>query len=122
MNALKIKKGDTVVVISGKDRGKRGKVVRTEADTGKLVVEGVNMATMHKKPRSQQDQKHLFHGVLFLRYGQDAAQRTQALRGVCLIGRLARLRSQAFRRARTACRRRRFPSRRSKSACRRRRW
>ena len=39
MNALKIKKGDTVVVISGKDRGKRGKVVRTEAETGKLVVE-----------------------------------------------------------------------------------
>ena len=56
MNALKIKKGDTVVVISGKDRGKRGKVVRTEAETGKLVVEGVNMATMHKKPRKQTDQ------------------------------------------------------------------
>ncbi|NMA08784.1 MAG: 50S ribosomal protein L24 [Clostridiales bacterium] len=53
MNALKIKKGDTVVVIAGKDRGKRGKVVRTEAKSGKLVVEGVNMATMHKKPRKQ---------------------------------------------------------------------
>ena len=56
MNALKIKKGDTVVVISGKDRGKQGKVVRTEAENAKIVVEGVNMATMHKKPRKQGNQ------------------------------------------------------------------
>ena len=56
MNAMKIKKGDTVVVIAGKDRGKRGKVVSTDAEAGKLVVEGVNIATMHKKPRNQGDQ------------------------------------------------------------------
>ena len=51
MNALKIKKGDTVVVISGKDRGKQGKVVRTEAENAKIVVEGVAMVKKHQKPR-----------------------------------------------------------------------
>ena len=43
MNSLKIKKNDTVVILSGKDRGKQGKV----------VVEGCNMVTCHIKPRRQ---------------------------------------------------------------------
>lgn len=55
MNALKLKKGDTVIVLSGKDRGKRGKVVTTDPAAGKLVVEGVNMVTAHKKPKKQGD-------------------------------------------------------------------
>ena len=53
MNALKIKKGDTVVVIAGKDRGTQGKVISTDAEAGKVIVEGANKATMHKKPRKQ---------------------------------------------------------------------
>jgi len=51
MNSLKLKKGDTVIVISGKDKGKKGKIVTTNAEAGKVVVEGVNMATVHQKPR-----------------------------------------------------------------------
>jgi large subunit ribosomal protein L24 len=54
MNTLKIKKGDTVQVISGKDRGRTGKVLSTVPTSGKLVIEGLNMATRHVKPRNAQ--------------------------------------------------------------------
>ncbi len=46
---LKIKKGDEVVVITGKDKGRRGNVLNVAKD-GRLVVEGVNMAKRHTKP------------------------------------------------------------------------
>ena len=49
---LKIKKGDTVKVIAGKDNGKEGKVVSVDQKTGKVVVEGVNMITKHTKPNA----------------------------------------------------------------------
>lgn len=52
---MEIKKGDNVVVISGKDKGKKGKVLETSPKTDKLVVEGVNIVTKHKKPKSAQD-------------------------------------------------------------------
>jgi large subunit ribosomal protein L24 len=48
--AFKIKKGDRVVVLSGKDKGKRGEVTRSIPKDGKVVVAGVNVATRHKKP------------------------------------------------------------------------
>ena len=50
MGKLKIKKGDTVKVIAGKDSGKEGKVVSVDVKGGKVVVEGVNMITKHAKP------------------------------------------------------------------------
>ena len=56
MNALKIKKGDTVQVISGKDRGRSGKVLSTVPAAGKVIVEGINIATRHVKPRNAQQQ------------------------------------------------------------------
>ena len=51
--AMNIKKGDTVVVLSGKDKGKQGKVLGTVPGTSKVVVEGINMVTCHVKPRRQ---------------------------------------------------------------------
>ena len=48
--AVKIKKGDKVVVLSGKDKGKHGEVLRSMPKTGKLVVSGVNVAARHRKP------------------------------------------------------------------------
>jgi large subunit ribosomal protein L24 len=48
---LHVKKGDIVEVISGKDKGKRGKVLSTIPKAGKVIVEGVNMLTKHTKPR-----------------------------------------------------------------------
>ena len=53
MNSLKIKKNDTVVVLSGKDKGKQGKVLGTVPSERKVVVEGINMVTCHIKPRKQ---------------------------------------------------------------------
>ena len=50
---MNIRKDDKVVVISGKDKGKEGKVLVAEPKAGKLVVEGVNVATKHQKPRKQ---------------------------------------------------------------------
>ena len=50
---MKIRKDDTVIVLSGKERGKKGKVLATMPQTGKVIVEGVNMATRHTKPRRQ---------------------------------------------------------------------
>ena len=51
--AMNIKKGDTVVVLSGKDKGKQGKVLGTVPSEAKVVVEGINMVTCHTKPRRQ---------------------------------------------------------------------
>lgn len=53
MNSLKIKKNDKVVVLSGKDKGKQGKVLGTVPSEAKVVVEGINMVTCHVKPRKQ---------------------------------------------------------------------
>ncbi len=50
MSALKIKKGDTVKVIAGKDKDKEGKVISVDVKGGKVIVEGVNMITKHAKP------------------------------------------------------------------------
>ena len=50
MAAAKIKKGDKVVVLSGKDKGKHGEVVKALPKEGKVVVAGVNVVTRHKKP------------------------------------------------------------------------
>ena len=54
--AMNIKKGDTIVVLSGKDKGKKGKVLEAMPAAGKVVVEGINVATCHVKPKKQGDQ------------------------------------------------------------------
>ncbi|MGI6103123.1 MAG: 50S ribosomal protein L24 [Patescibacteria group bacterium] len=54
MTTLKIKTGDTVLVISGKDKGKRGKVLRVLPSKSRLVVEGVGEVKKHTKPTPKQ--------------------------------------------------------------------
>lgn len=54
-NKLHVRKGDNVVVIAGKDKGKTGKIVTAIPSDNAVIVEGVNMITKHQKPRSQQD-------------------------------------------------------------------
>ena len=56
---LKIKRGDTVLVISGKEKGKRGEVERVEPKKNRIVAGGVNVRTRHARP-SQQNQEGLF--------------------------------------------------------------
>ena len=53
---MNIKKNDTVIVLSGKDKGKKGKVLMAMPSENKVVVEGVNVATCHTKPRKQGEQ------------------------------------------------------------------
>ncbi len=50
---LKVKKGDTVKVLSGNDKGKTGEVLEVMPKTQKVVVKGINMKTKHVKPRRQ---------------------------------------------------------------------
>ena len=50
MASAKIKKGDKVVVLSGKDKGKQGEVTKSIPRDGKVIVSGVNIITRHKKP------------------------------------------------------------------------
>jgi len=50
---MNIRKDDKVVVISGKDKGKEGKVLVVNPKAGKVIVEGVSVATKHQKPRKQ---------------------------------------------------------------------
>ena len=53
MNKMHVKRGDTVVVIAGKDKGKEGKVVAAYPAQNKVIVEGVAMAKRHQKARMQ---------------------------------------------------------------------
>ena len=50
MAAAKIKKGDRVIVLSGKDKGRQGDVIQAFPKDGKVVVEGINVAVRHTKP------------------------------------------------------------------------
>ena len=58
---MHIKQGDTVVVITGKYKGKRGSVIKVRPDTGKVIVEGVNVQTKHQKQtrKERSDIKHV---------------------------------------------------------------
>ena len=56
MNKMSIKKNDTVIVLSGKDKGKQGKVLEAMPADRKVIVEGINMVSRHTKPRKQGDQ------------------------------------------------------------------
>lgn len=49
----KLKKGDSVVVITGKDKGKTGEILKVLSEESRVLVSGVNMATVHKKPTAQ---------------------------------------------------------------------
>ena len=48
---MKIKKGDNVIIITGKDKGKKGKIARVLVSENKVIVEGANMMKKHQRPR-----------------------------------------------------------------------
>ena len=56
MKKMSIKKDDLVVVLSGKDKGKQGKVLEVQPKSGKVVVENINVVSRHTKPRKQGEQ------------------------------------------------------------------
>ena len=57
----KIKKGDTVRVIAGKDKDKEGKVLSVDRKNGRVLVEGINMITKHTKPSAQNQNGGIVH-------------------------------------------------------------
>ncbi len=61
MSTMKIKKGDTVKVIAGKDKDKEGKVIAVNKKDGKVLVEGVNMLTKHTKPSAANQNGGIVH-------------------------------------------------------------
>lgn len=61
MASLKIKKGDTVKVIAGKNKDKEGKVISVDPKKGTVLVEGVNMITKHTKPSMANQQGGIIH-------------------------------------------------------------
>lgn len=61
MASLKIKKGDTVKVIAGKNKDKEGKVIAIDPKKGTVLVEGVNMITKHTKPSMANQQGGIIH-------------------------------------------------------------
>ncbi len=56
-----VRKGDNVFILSGKDKGKKGKVLAVLPEKGMVLVEGVNITTKHKKPRGRYQQGGLIH-------------------------------------------------------------
>ena len=60
-NKVHVKRDDTVLILSGKDRGKQGKVLAVFPKKNRVVVEGVNVVTKHKKPRSATQQGGIIH-------------------------------------------------------------
>lgn len=58
---MHVKSGDTVIVISGKDKGKTGKILKIFPKENKVIVEGINMLTKHKKAQGPKDQGGIIH-------------------------------------------------------------
>lgn len=52
---MKIKKGDNVIIITGKDKGKKGKIVRVLVSQNKVIVEGANMMKKHQRPKKSNE-------------------------------------------------------------------
>lgn len=61
MAKLRLKTGDTVKVITGKDKGKEGKIIDVDAKAGRVLVEGVNKVTKHAKPSAANQQGGIIH-------------------------------------------------------------
>ncbi|MFA6309748.1 MAG: 50S ribosomal protein L24 [Clostridia bacterium] len=61
LKKVHVKNGDIVLVLSGKDRGKKGKVLRVDPNKGMVLVEGINMSTKHKKPKTRYEQGGILH-------------------------------------------------------------
>ncbi len=61
---MKIKKGDNVIVIAGKDKGKKGVIEKTLIATNKVVVEGVNIVTKHQKNKRTRSQGQIIEKAM----------------------------------------------------------
>lgn len=69
MKSMRIRTDDQVILISGKDAGKTGRVVRTDPQRRRVYVEGLNMIKRHERPRSQGDMKNAQAGGIVEKEG-----------------------------------------------------
>ena len=83
MNKVHVKTGDTVVILSGKDKGKKGKVLEVSPKEGKVIVEGLNIATKHVKPRRQGEQGGIVEA--------EAAMYASKVQAVCQVRQATRV-------------------------------
>ena len=81
MNKMSIKKDDLVVVLSGKDKGKQGKVLEVQPKAGKVIVENINIVSRHTKPRKQGEE-----GGIMKREAAIAACKVQVVCPKCSKG------------------------------------
>ena len=79
---MNIKKNDTVIVLSGKDKGKKGKVLVAMPSENKVIVEGVSLATVHQKPRRQGEEGGIIHKEIPIRADKVALFCTKCNKGV----------------------------------------
>ena len=63
---MKLKTGDKVVVIAGKDKGKEGKIIAVDKKNNRVMVEGVNMVSKHTKPNAQNQQGGIINKENFI--------------------------------------------------------
>ena len=81
MNKMHIKKGDTVVVLSGKDKGKKGKVLSVFPKKGTAIVEGVAVATKHVKPRRQGEEGGILKQEIAINASKRSRKKIQNVNG-----------------------------------------
>ena len=86
--SMRIRTDDRVVVISGKDAGKTGRVVRTDPQRRRVYVEGLNMIKRHERPRSQGDLKNAVAGGIVEKEGPIHASNVALICGTCGATRL----------------------------------
>jgi large subunit ribosomal protein L24 len=95
---MHVRKGDTVVVIAGKDKGKRGRVQRVLSDKGRAVVERVNMIKRHTKPTQANPR-----GGILDKEGSIALSNLALWCGKCAAGRRARAELREGQKKRRVC-------------------
>lgn len=79
---MKIKKGDNVIVLAGKDRGKEGKVVRAIPTEDRLVVEGINIAKRRQRPQKQGQKGQVIEMAMPLHVSNVALKCAKCKKGV----------------------------------------
>lgn len=93
---LHVRTGDVVVVLSGKDKGKKGSVLKVIPKKDKVIVEGVNIVTKHKKPRKMGEegglvkQEAAIYACKVMNVCQKCKQPTRIARKVSLDGKIKR--------------------------------
>ena len=87
MSKVHVKTGDTVIVISGKDKGKQGQVLAVSPKEGKVIVEKVNMVSKHVKPRKMGEQGGIVkaEGAMYASKVQIVCPRCKKQTRVCLL-------------------------------------